>query len=578
MLPCLKALATCYAFTGDRAVGDVARDILMTIVEKRLADVKGRNYGGAYSGWRHGPGHDKGKFAQAVAWVYDFCFDRFSHAQRRRLAAYAKESMRLAAEWHEFDQAQVSNNRGVRGILTHTWWALAFEGDTEIPDAELWFQRGLIAAEKYLFMAHDADGAPYEGPGYASVLSSITMAAEALRRRGQANLLVHNRFERFLEYLLYELIPGGGTINNLNDCDDICGSVAGCLPLMGTPRGRLLPWLAQQLDLHPSRIGDWGQRDDEMIHPLLGEYALHFLLWWREDAPVVEPHTLGYPLSHCFRPRGVASLRTGWGPDDWLVSHFCGRQERSCHRQGDFNHVALYALGERFLVDAGYGHPRVDIRKPVDRFFTLTSSHNCVLIDGLNQRGVVASPGWAEGEMLDFQGSPSLDASLGDASSATGPDHRVRRALRRVVLARKAPRPYVAVVDVNEKDGKPFLAEARWHTHPGNRIEINGSRFVVRGETNDCYGQVLWPRNATLVAATDNGRPQLRVAVRACVAEMVTIFCPLCRGDKPPRFSCRREKEGGFRIICREGTATSRLHVNATLVEPLRQTRPCVIQ
>src|SRR5205807_1540248 len=87
----------------------------------------------------------------------------------------------------------------------------------------------------------------------------------------------------------------------------------------------------------------------------LGEYLLYFLLWWREEAPVRRPQELGYPRSRFFAGRGVACVRTGWESHDWLVTHFCGRQEPVCHRQGDQNHVAFYAQGEQFLIDAGYG-------------------------------------------------------------------------------------------------------------------------------------------------------------------------------------------------------------------------------
>jgi hypothetical protein len=563
VLPALNSLAVCYAFTGDKAVGDFARDALMAIVKHGLADVKSKAYGADNEGWRHGPGHDKGNFAQTVALLYDFCHDRFTARQRARLADYARESMVLAEQWHDFDQAQVSNNRGMRGILANTWWCLAFEGDTKLKDVELWHQRGLIAAEKFLFMAFDADGAPYEGPSYASSMSFVAITAEALRRRGFANLQTNNRFERFPEYLLYEQLPGGGTMNDLNDCNEGCGSISASLPLMGSARGRLLPWLAHQLDLHPSRATEWN-----------GDLALYFLLWWKPKSPIQTPGKLGYPLSRCFRTRGVASLRTGWGADDWLVSHFCGRQERSCHRQGDYNHVAFYALGEKFLVDAGYGNTHRDPRKPVDRWFGLTASHNCVLIDGMNQRGVIESPGWAEGEMLDFQHTKDFDTSLGDASSATGPDHRVRCALRRVVLVRKTPCPYVAVVDVNEKDGKPFLAEALWHTSPENRIELNGSKFLIQGKQNDCVGQVLWPRNARLTLTADHGRPQLRVAVKARCAELVTVFCPVPRGAKPPRFSCKRVSEGQFSITCAQGARKSRLLASAVTEGVTRSVHP----
>src|SRR5947209_8653144 len=67
VLPTLNALATGYAFTGDPAIGDFARDALMAIIDAGLADVRSKAWGSETEGWRHGPGHDKGKFAQSIA-------------------------------------------------------------------------------------------------------------------------------------------------------------------------------------------------------------------------------------------------------------------------------------------------------------------------------------------------------------------------------------------------------------------------------------------------------------------------------------------------------------------------------
>ncbi|MBI4027073.1 MAG: heparinase II/III family protein [Verrucomicrobia bacterium] len=573
VLSSLNGLATCYAFTGDRRVGDFARDALMAIIDHGLADVASKAYGVSTTGWRHGPGHDKGKFAQTVCWIYDFCHDRFSARQCARVAAYAKEGMSLALKWYDFDQAQVTNNRGVRGILANVWYCLTFENDALLPDAEGWFLKGLVAMEKYLFLAHDEQGAPYEGPGYAGCLSFIAATAEALRRRGYPDLLTNNRFERLPEYLMYELIPGGGSVNNLNDCHTPCGSVTGSLLLMNSPCGGLLPWLATQLDLHPSRATDWLAGVRSLVHFQHGEHAFFFLLWWKEGLPVRDPLSLGYPLSRCFRTRGVASMRTGWGSDDWLVSHFCGRQELYCHRQGDFNHVSFYALGESFLVDAGYGDKQRDLSKPISDWFKRTTSHNCVVINGSNQRGILAAPGWAEGAMVDFQHGAVFDASLGDASSCSGPDHRMRRALRRVVMVRQGC-PYLAIVDVNEIDGKPFTAECLWHTDCRNRIEIAGARFFIHGKVHVCFGQVLWPRNALLRAERDHARPRLRVSTTAAVTEMVAVFCPVQKGKPPPRFSCRRLSEGRFLIECRNEGGVSRLDVSAAVHLPSREPLP----
>jgi hypothetical protein len=238
--------------------------------------------------------------------------------------------------------------------------------------------------------------------------------------------------------------------------------------------------------------------------------------------------------------------------------------------------VALYALGERFLVDAGYGGVarKHDMTKKVDRWFGETDVHNCVLVDGMNQRGTLPTPGWAEGEMLDFVHSGDFDTTLGDASAATGPDHAVLASLRRVVLVRRGPAPFVAVIDVNEKDGAPFLAEHLWHTDLDNRVEVEGNVFRILGKRHSCLGQVLWPAEAQLTLADSMGRPQVRVAVRAAVAEAVTVFCPLRAGEDPPRFACRREGRGRFVITCERGGQTATLHAAAATEGPLRAPVP----
>ena len=282
-----------------------------------------------------------------MAWLYDCCYDRFTPEQRRRVAAYAREFVALADEWRRVDWAQIGNNRGVRGILGSTWLYLALEGEADLPDLEERLAEGVRAVETYLFQAYDAAGASFEGPGYAESLPYLATTALALHRRGLPDLLTNDRFERIPEYLAYELVPGAGYVNPVNDAHVPSGTVAGSLPLMGTPRGALLPWLLRQLDLHPARIDTWlGERRlGQPINAPLAETLLYFLLWWRDDAPVRPPDALGYPLARHFRDRGLASLRTGWGPQDWLVSHVCGRQHHAGHRQGDANHVSFYALG-----------------------------------------------------------------------------------------------------------------------------------------------------------------------------------------------------------------------------------------
>jgi hypothetical protein len=576
VLPALNALAIGYAVTGDTAIGDYARDALLEIIDHGLADVASGAWGTATQGWRHGPGHDKGKFNRATSWIYDFCHDRFSAAQREKVASYFKESVRLADEWRRFDWGQIGNNRGVRGILGSTWLYLALEGETELPDLEERVAEAVRAIETYLFQAYDASGASYEGPGYAECVPFMTTTAIALRRRGGPDLLTNNRLERIPEYLAYELVPGCGYANPVNDAHVPSGTITGSLPLMGTPRGALLPWLARQLDLHPARIDTWlgeTRMGNRMAAPP-AENLLYYLLWWRDDAPVRTPDELGYPLARHFRGRGLASLRTGWGDEDWLVSHVCGINHHAGHRQGDANHLSLHALGESFLVDAGYGDlgTQQDTTARVNRWFGETDSHNCVLLDGLHQRGTHPTPGWAEGELLDYVHSAALDTTLGDASSCSGPDHRVRRSLRRVALVREAPAPCVVVVDVNEKDGTEFTATHLWHTARGNRMEKRDARrFTIGGRTHLCTGEVLWPLAAEVTLGEDHGRPQARLDVRGTVTEVVTVFCPRRTGEAVPTFTCERVGEGAFRVTCAVDGKSTTLTLSAVTEGPLRQ-------
>ncbi len=590
IVPALENLALAYAFTGKTAYGDCARDALMAIVEKGIADAPSLAWGEKSEGWRHGEGHDKGNFAMAVTWVYDFCYDRFTPEQRSRLCEYAKESIAIAHEWWQWDWWQIAKNHGIRGILSKMLYTIAFEGDAEIEKRDYWILDGEAALQYYLFLSYDAGGVPFEGPYYGGRLAWYALAAEILRRHGGPNLLTTNRFERMPEYLAYELMPGGWSINCLNDAHPGCGSIGGSLHLMGIKRGALIPWLATQLDLHPKRAVEWLKTPDpdqpadqggtgiNRAGIPYGLEVIPFLLWWQDDLPVRTPEELGYPTGHCFADCGLASMRTGWGPEDWLVSHFCGRHQYKCHRHSDFNHVSFYALGEEFLVDAGYGHPFGDPTKKMVRWFSCTDAHNCVLVDGADQWGTIVSSGWSEGEMLDWQHAEAFDTTLGDASSCTGPDHRVERALRRVVMMRAGPAPYLAVLDLNIKDGRPFEAEAHWHTTMKNRTEMDGRRFTIQGQSNNCLGEILWPPDAQVTLADSYGRPQVRVTVEQPVAEMLAVFCPRRPGDEIPRFSCEREAEGRFVLTCECGGKTSRLHINALLTEPLRRPVPVYLE
>jgi len=576
ILPSITALALGYAFTEERRYGDAARDALMVIIDNGLADQKSSAWGAVSEGWRHGPGHDKGKFALMVAAVYDLCHDRLTDAQRSRIAEYAKESIALAAEYTRFDIDQIANNRGIRGLAVRAWLNAALAGDFDLSEDPKKVLTGYVyQLDMHLFLSIDNQGAPYEGPGYVASIGGLLLLAEAMKRHGFADLTHHSRFERLPDYFVYELVPGGGSTNNHNDADMPCGSILASLPFLGAERGEILPWLAQQLDLHPARRDEWLEDPDFIISDHHASGLLMMLKWWKDDLPVKSPAELGYPTSHCFPTHGIASLRTGWNAGDWLVSHTCGRKERRCHRQGDYNHITFYAEGEQFLADAGYGkHTRGDPTQNISRWYAATDAHNCVMIDGILQRDVFNNPGWAEGAILDFQETDAFVTSLGDASDCTGVNNHVNKSLRRVVLVKQSPVKYAAVIDLVENDGNPFEATINWQTAIGQSISIEGDGFVIHGKSRNCAAHVLYPANVKFTPNEHFSHPQVRAAITGNVVEIVTIFCPVQSGASQPTFKARRLSEGTFEITCAHQGKQSTLRASAAVHHPMRRPEP----
>jgi len=530
--PAMQILSIAGAITQEKAFSEAARDVLLAIIDHGLADSASLAWGVTTSGWRHGEGHDKFLLALGVWSVLEFAGGSFAADDQDKVRKFLEDSLQISLALTQQDNANVTNNRGVRGLAASALWALMLDAFAPAANRYAIVSRAWISLEKHLYFVFDAQGAPYEGPAYAgNTLGSLTLVAEILRRAGQPDLLLHRSLERHPRYLAYELVPGQATVNNLNDSHAQCGSVSGCLHRMALPGGEIVGWLARQLDLAPERISE-----GELVHTAAIRDYVNFLLWWDESIPSRSPGELQWPASAMFPIRGVASHRTGWHSSDILVSHFCGRQEVLCHRQGDQNHVALYIGGERVLVDAGYGDEHKDMNQKMNRWFGLTEAHNCVLIDGLNQRGVLESPGWSEGEMLEFGDADARSYSVGDASSATGKDHRVRQSLRKVTLHRLEPAPVVTILDTNERDGGPFVTEILWHTHPDNRWSIHATGGTIHTKTLDCHVFVFNLRDEPFQTFGEDGfgRPRLRVRAESALSEFATILIPVPVGQPAP--------------------------------------------
>lgn len=584
--PAVHMLSFAHAFTGDKRYGETARDAIMNAIETRLSDMRCRSLNTDYLGWRRGPihQHDKGMHAWAVCHAYDLCHDGFTEAQRARVRDYIFESIRIADEPEvlRVDTQAKTNNRGMRAFVgVRGFYHLLLEEDVDMPRRDIYLTQALSAADAYLHSAFDQDGVCYEGASYANSASFVYAFARAMERSGRPGLLRQPFWEKYLASQLYELIPSGGKLNNLNDCDEMCGSVQPGMFLMNTGKGAVVPWLARNLDLHPWR------REQVKADPINSLFNLMLPMWlweWREDLPVRHPRDLGYPLSHLFPQRGIASMRTGWDQGDLLLSHKCGLEPFGQHRQSDQNHVALYALGENFLVDEGYGRPDAKDEKgkaAPPRYYSRANVHNLVLVDGKEPNPLLPLGSVAGGRIVDWLHRSQFDTSLGDATANFTMDMAVERALRRVVLVRDTPHPFAIVIDevIVDGSGRPHDFQVLWRTAKGNRITVEGREFVIAGVKNDCRGRVLYPADGVRMPVSVHfGKDQLRATHRAATLEMVTVFVPVKRGEKGPEFTCQRQGAGMFIIHVRDGEAKHVIQAGTRREGPLATPAETVVK
>jgi hypothetical protein len=574
----LEMLAHAYVISGDVRYADAVRDAVMITIRDGLAD-KSFDGTGAYGGWRRTSTHqhDKGAYAITLCTAFDFCHDRFSDEDRRVFADHAAESRELARQplVRSTDVRFAINNRGSRALVgVEGFYALTLEGDAPRFGGELEVPT-FAAAETYLATAFDGDGYPLEGWGYHT-LGLFALYFLALARSGREDLRGLEVFRRNLHALAYEVLPAGRTCNNLNDCEEECGSAGPFVGIMSEPAGALVPWLLERLDLHPQR---WQRAQEDLGYAFYQSPWLTVALFWDESVPLRSPRELGYPSSRCFVEAGVAALRTGWGEHDLLLVHRCGRGFAAMHRQSDQNHLALYALGEPFLVDEGYGRDlsgRAELADLPPRYFGRTEVHNTVMIDGQSQHNTLVDMGFSSARLLQCQLHREWATTLGDARGAYGQWRVIQRALRRVILI-KRPQPVVLVIDdvLVDRDEASHLYEALWRSAAGNHIEARDDRFLIYGQRHLLHGQVLFSASpASLEVRQQVLLPQLRVKVRAGRLLMVTALCPTPAQVAPLRCTCRRISDSEFAIEVVDGNKVRWSLLAGTAMRPGPWSRP----
>ncbi|MCE9592344.1 MAG: heparinase II/III-family protein [Planctomycetes bacterium] len=221
--------------------------------------------------------------------------------------------------------------------------------------------------------------------------------ALALKRltNGKVDLFAHPALRRTGDFATMLITPGGRNYDfGDNRADASAENVSLCLLLLGVHTGR----------------GDW-----------LGQarrFPNDSVLWLASDDPAPGPG--GVPvqtparLAALFPRTGVASVRSGWRPDDSFVGFKSGPSNVG-HSHLDANSFIVEAAGKPLLIDEGfwwYG-PGCFERWRWDFDNCATIGHNTLLVDGKGQTLGADHPG----RLTRFESHPRYHLTVGDASA-----------------------------------------------------------------------------------------------------------------------------------------------------------------
>ncbi len=462
----VQDLAWAWAFSGEQPYAAHAEGILLTVAGIRQGwRPLGCNYGTPYHGWLNDNLLDLGHATLGFAIAYDLLRARLRPAERADVAAYFEPFLWRVLNHRYYGADKPGHNFAPIGFSGAGLLALALSDD--VPAS----RRGVLSevlawAEAYAVFTLDtiagSDGAPLEGSAYGSAsMYYLTLFAEGLRRRCGRDLFSHATWRRFPRYLVMETLPGGGAFNNFND--NHYETHAGFWPLVARrtddPAADWVWWHHQ---------GPGGS--DLRLTPNASLCELPLVLLGRHPrSDALDPRDFSVSPVHKFPDQQHLVVRTGWQAADLHVSFQCTRGRPGGHSQCDRLNFTMYALGERFVIDSGYGMKQIPGSSEVQRLGALAPSHNQVLIDGAGQ---VQSTAANAGRLVTWGRKADWVWALGDAAGAY---EHIRLARRLLAVRRSAAAPCVVVADwLIPSRGEEHRFEWLLQTDPKNTLRRLG--------------------------------------------------------------------------------------------------------
>lgn len=335
------------------------------------------------------------------------------------------------------------------------------------PDAPLWVLRSEQIVRGYLHDGFDREGAGIEGVLYGNYGMRIpTFLGHALRRAGHDALFGAGGLPGHDRWYAYEVLPGGGAVNPLNDARyyEINPTYTTWQSTYGNDP-ELSRWLFDNVTRKVPSTG-----------PNVGE-VLATLLWAEPSDPAFDPADV-LPLAEDYADLGLVHVRSGWAAED-LMASFLVRQTdwgEGVHQNHDVGQVTLYSDGAKLITDSRYANWLSQVAA-LDMEAAATSEsagHNLVVADGRTQDFL------GKGDLVAFAstaevGRPgALDLAVADTRLAwllDQPERADRYFLH--VRAGSGTADYVVVADRLRQGGGDHSYTSYLHTDWRNDAQVD---------------------------------------------------------------------------------------------------------
>ena len=481
--------ALVWLLTGDREYLDKAKRLM----NLQIATVP--NYGASEVFDATEYYNTRAHILQGLALAWDWLYNDLTEVERAMLlsalATLGSEHFAhsLSAWWGTISTGSnfTGNNGAAVGIAGLATWG-------ELPHAPLWVARGRQLVSSYFGEGFDDTGAGYEGVLYGNYgLRIPTYFSAALELAGADNPLHHPKIRRQPRWVAYEVLPGGGALNPLND--------ARYYDLNPTH----MLW-ASKNGADPNLAGwIWKSVADRVAPAGWVAEPVAAMLWFEEPDPNFSPEQM-LPLSQAFRGRGLVHARSGWDAGDLMTSFESRHNDwgEGVHHNQDVNSFTLYSHGARLVVDSGYANyiERLVLdRDPDGARSSETEGHNYIEADGRSQDF------YGKGRLHTAVSGDWIDVAGGDARSAymtLQPDEA-----NRWFVHQRSPDGgpgYLVLADRFRQGLGDHEYHSYLHTEPGNTIAISPPAAPTHGDA------VFAAPNGARLAVTVRGAAPLTVS------------------------------------------------------------------